>query len=79
MTGNWKPNLLVFTSQFEALHLSLFRQLQRILNVNAWIPHGVFQLGMFQQHLDRSNVLGATHSLRPIGCWIETNFFNPRI
>jgi len=69
-----------------ALDLGLFRDFQRIIDFDAQIPDGTFQLGMSEQQLDRPQILcslvnqrrlGSAHRVRAVDRGIKANGGNP--
>jgi len=68
------------------LDLSLFRNLQCVVDVDAEIPDGALQLAMLQQQLDDSQILGAAvdqrrlgppHRVRTVCSWIKPDALHP--
>jgi hypothetical protein len=59
-------------------HVDLLRHFERIVNLDAEIPHRALELAVPEKQLNRGQILratvdqrcvGPTHCMRPVSCW----------
>jgi len=68
------------------LDFRLLRDLQRVIDHDAEVSDGAFQLGVSKQQLNGAQILhalvdqrhfGSPHRVRPVGRWIKPGSFGP--
>ena len=86
MVAGLRPSDSAVATSLARLHLGLLRDLERVVDLGSEVTDGACELGVAEQELDGSEVLGATmdqrrlgsaHRVRPVRRGIETNLLDP--
>ena len=66
-SGRTKPSWHRRAATVSLSDLSLFRNLERVIDLDPKVSHGTFQLGVAKQELDGTQIAGLAIDLRRLG------------